>query len=680
MPATWFFKSRGPSTEDDYTWSSPSDGSSDDAHEILTRGYDGHPGYSLVDDESAAAALYDDGHGRLVLIVTGLIPPERPADRRGRPIRVTLLGTAALADAPSCRDLVGVTVAALRGELAADLPISFGTSASGGGFAISAGQWTAAVAQAAARLSELADDSVEPGLSVLFPDTPGDRAHVAAKLAALYLQHGLAPVAGRVVVLRTDLLGLQQIGVLRPWRSLSPAADRRIDLKAPSAPGPGLPSLPGLPDVLGRVGKVVEKTLRDPTRLLGCLGGLVVVGGVIAVAVVLATGGHPAPPLRHHAATSPAPGPPAASVIAWGSDTAGDLGDAGTAVPGRPVVVDLPVRAALTAAAAGAQDTLALTSAGQILAWGGNTHGQLGDGSTDGAARPVTVALPGHARARAVAAGCWHSLAVSTGGQVYAWGDNAAGQTGKSPKSTHQNSEPVQVNLPGDATATAVAAGCADSLALTTGGRVLAWGSDARGQLGNGQGHPSRRPVAVKMPRGVKVSQISAGCLFNLALSTTGQVYAWGDDHHGQLGAGHGFADSNVPVPVRGAVHVTAISAGCTHSLALTASGTVLAWGSGAHGDLGDGANASADAPRAVRLPGQKVTQVCAGSDFSLALTSGGSVLAWGSGASNQLGNGGSADSAVPVPAHLNSAIIAVLAAGPDAQHTVAIPRPPSTA
>ena len=176
---------------------------------------------------------------------------------------------------------------------------------------------------------------------------------------------------------------------------------------------------------------------------------------------------------------------------------------------------------------------------------------------------------------------------------------------------------PVNVSLPAGTKVTAVAAGALHSLALTSTGAVFAWGFNTDGELGDGGTANSDVPVKVKLPAGTKVTAIAAGGYYSLALTSTGAVFAWGYNADGELGDG-GTANSDVPVKVKlpAGTKVTAIAAGGSlygvgvyiagpgHSLALTSSGAVFAWGYNADGELGDGGTANSDVPVKVKLPG----------------------------------------------------------------------------
>ena len=203
----------------------------------------------------------------------------------------------------------------------------------------------------------------------------------------------------------------------------------------------------------------------------------------------------------------------------------------------------------------------------------------------------------------AVAGGLYHDLALSSAGAVFAWGWNIAGQLCSG--STNGSDFPVKVRPLDGTKVTAVAACAGHSLAVTSTGTVLAWGLGSEGQLGNGGTGSSDVPVNVSLPAGTKVTAVAVGALHSLALTSTGAVFAWGYNTDGELGDG-GTANSHVPVKVKlpAGTKVTAIAAGELHSLAVTSTGTVLAWGGNNFGQLGDGSYKGSEVPVKVNLQG----------------------------------------------------------------------------
>jgi alpha-tubulin suppressor-like RCC1 family protein len=323
------------------------------------------------------------------------------------------------------------------------------------------------------------------------------------------------------------------------------------------------------------------------------------------------------------------------ALYAWGANDDGELGNGDTGVSHLPGQVRLP--SGVSAIAAGERHSLAIGLDGTVYAWGANYYGELGNTTTpDKTAVPVPVQLPAGATATAVAAGQDDSLALASDGAVYAWGEGFSGQLGNGSAgngSTMDGAGPTRVQFPAGASPTAIASGGLHSLALASDGTAYAWGANFDGELGTGGTVSSHVPVPVQFPAGVTPTAISAGQYHNLALGSDGALYAWGDNTWGQLGNGgekvNGCTCSAVPTPVHLPTGVTAtvISAGYDYSLALGSNGNVYAWG----GASENGHPESTPVPVQVQLPtGVNVSTVVAGGSFSLALGSDGTVYAWG--------------------------------------------------
>ncbi len=368
----------------------------------------------------------------------------------------------------------------------------------------------------------------------------------------------------------------------------------------------------------------------------------------------------------------------ASKALGWGYDFYGQLGDGnsggGTSVPVR---VKLPKGIQLTSVTAGLSHTLAVTSTGSLLAWGDNAFGALGDhDAVPQSDVPIKVKLTKGTKVTAVSAGQHDSVALTSSGSLLAWGENSRGQLGNG-HSGGAKTVPVKVKLPRGAKVTAVSTGRDHTLAVTSTGAVLAWGYNLNGELGDGKIKNRDVPVKVKLPRHTKAVAVAAGCDHSLALTSAGRVLAWGLNLDGELGDGQMNDGSHVPVKVKLPRHtkVVALAAGCDHSLALTSSGAVLAWGYGHSGQLGNGLDNSEDVPVKVQLPtGTKATAI-GGIEFSsAALTSKGAVLTWGDDSDGQLGVGGMNPSSMPVQVQLPAGIRASkLGTGPNADDMLAL-------
>ena len=359
------------------------------------------------------------------------------------------------------------------------------------------------------------------------------------------------------------------------------------------------------------------------------------------------------------------------SAWTWGDNSGGQLGNGSTTNSSLPVAVSLPLGTTVTAIAGGDSHSLALTTTGQVLAWGSNYYGQLGNGTTTNSNAPVLVTLPSGTTVTAIAAGANHSLALTSTGQVLAWGWNAFGQLGNG--TTVDSRTPVAVSQ--IVAFTAIAGGADHSLALTSTGQVAAWGYNRDGELGNNSNTDSSVPVLAGLPSGITATALAGGGQHSLALTSAGQVLAWGNNQYGQLGNGTTTSGSTpVQVTLPSGTTVTAVAAGYGHSLAVTSTRQVMAWGYNKYGQVGNGTANNSSVPVLVSLPsGTTVSAIAAGDFHSLALLSTGQVLAWGSSAYGQLGNGTITNSSIPVAVSAFPAAVAIAAGG---RHSLAIQLP----
>lgn len=307
---------------------------------------------------------------------------------------------------------------------------------------------------------------------------------------------------------------------------------------------------------------------------------------------------------------------------------------------------------------------------GSVKVWGyGSTPTSL-DGRHAGlgsdAPIPTHTAfdIPGLRNVVDLAAGT-AAYAVLANGQVVSWGINARGELGNTsrpevevlarasgsrntPSPVLDLTEAVQVAATGD-----------HALALTRGGTVWAWGHNNEGQLGIGDmpviNFRTRSPSAMNflpfpmtIPGLTGVTAIAAGASHSLALLKDGTVRAWGMNRWGQVGDGT-TVGRNAPVPVPGVRNAVAIGAGTRNSAALLADGTVMTWGFGT-GFLGrPGFKPDAAHPTPALVPGVGgIRAIAAGLHFMLALTQKDTVVSWGTEIYGEIGHRGSLPAAVP--------------------------------
>ena len=271
----------------------------------------------------------------------------------------------------------------------------------------------------------------------------------------------------------------------------------------------------------------------------------------------------------------------------------------GTYVPAASATTDVVL-------ATGLHHSLVLNYDGRILAFGDNSYGQLGDGTTVSRSMPTELTYP--TDVVSVSAGSWYSLAVTSDGSVYSWGRNLYGQLGTG--DTRNSSLPMVVE--GLPPIVAVSAGAHHALALSADGAVYAWGRNTEFQIGNFEsesildldgttlGTRVLTPVLV-CPSGAVA--VAAGGDFSMYLTRGGSVFAFGDNRSGQLGDGTRISHAK-PALVEEIEDVVAIAAGADHALAVVSarteaggiSRTVYGWGSDSAGQLGQGRMPSSDA------------------------------------------------------------------------------------
>lgn len=304
-----------------------------------------------------------------------------------------------------------------------------------------------------------------------------------------------------------------------------------------------------------------------------------------------------------------------------------------------------------------------------VSAWGDNSNGQLGDGTTTGQHAPAHIT--GLDNVRKVEAGSGHIVALCHDGTAYAWGRNAFGQVGDG--TTGNTDKPSQVKLDG---ITDIAPGGGHTLLLREDGTVWGCGAGFFGMLGpdNMRVHPV--PVKVEAPEGI-VALVSGGSQ-GLALLEDGTVWSWGRDDVGQLGdgdehgtragiviqahAGREYPVRPVPAQVLGLQDVTFVAAGGGHSLAVTKDGALYGWGSNDRGQVGDGTQEHRYSPTKANVSG--VRAAAGAYHHTVVLLEDGTLRAFGINDRGQLGDGTTTNSTAPVEVAGLRDVVQVVATG----------------
>ncbi len=280
---------------------------------------------------------------------------------------------------------------------------------------------------------------------------------------------------------------------------------------------------------------------------------------------------------------------------------------------------------------AGALHTCLLTTLGTVMCWGRNSNGQLGDGTTADKYNPVPVTLPG--AATSVSAGGSHTCALLVSGAVYCWGLGSSGQLGSNGVATQPS--PVAVSGLGSGVV-AITAGGAHTCAIKTGGVAVCWGLNSSSQLGNGKVASASVPVAVSS-LDAGVTAIAAGGAHTCAIAFDGMTLCWGANSAGQLGIGSVAAKSEPELVPGLAQPAASMAAASGHTCAVKADGTLWCWGryNAANGYLKSLANSLVP----IKLS-SGVASVAVGSNNTCALMLNGSVVCRGHNGHGELGIG----------------------------------------
>lgn len=322
----------------------------------------------------------------------------------------------------------------------------------------------------------------------------------------------------------------------------------------------------------------------------------------------------------------------------WGGNGSGQSGNGTFGDKSNPVRIGSATNWQILVASLWGYHNVALQNDESLWAWGGNSNGQLGDGTTHGKNSPARA---GTTTWRSVAAGASHTTAVQGDGTLWAWGDNAYGQLGDG--TITDRTSPIQIGFATNWQS--MAAGNLHNVAIRMDGTLWAWGYNSFGQLGDGTAGSKSSPV--RIGTATNWQSVAAGSHHTVAAKTDGTLWSWGLNQNGQLGDG---TTSNIygPVQIGTATNWQSVTAGSDHTVAVKTDGTLWAWGENGSGQLGDGTATNRYSPVQIGTATNWLL-VDGGMHHTIAITTAGTLWAWGWNGSGQLGDGTSVNKASPV-------------------------------
>jgi alpha-tubulin suppressor-like RCC1 family protein len=311
-----------------------------------------------------------------------------------------------------------------------------------------------------------------------------------------------------------------------------------------------------------------------------------------------------------------------------------------------PALADRPAHGlSFRQVSAGRFHTCGVTSGHLAYCWGQNFNGELGDGTTRND-RLTPVAVAGGLRFREVRAGNQHTCGVTTENVAYCWGSNLRGQLGDGTTTDR----PIPVAVAGGLRFREVSASVM-TCGVTTRSVAYCWGANGAGMLGDGTTIDRLTPVAVA--GGLRFRQLSttAASVHTCGVTTGDLAYCWGFNRNGQLGDGT-TTDRSTPVAVAGGLQFRQVSAGGDHTCGVARGNIAYCWGDNQSGQLGDGTTieypGSRPTPVAV-AGGLRFREVTVGDSHTCGVATGKVAYCWGNDFNFQLGTPTPGDGLTPV-------------------------------
>lgn len=335
------------------------------------------------------------------------------------------------------------------------------------------------------------------------------------------------------------------------------------------------------------------------------------------------------------------------NVISWGYNGYGQLGDGSSTQ--KQTVSNVVGVSNVTHISAGLFHSIFITSEGTAYGCGRNVRGQLGDSTLTDKYIPTRLRfLPKVVKS---AGGGEHSLFIAEDSTVYGTGLNNSGQLGDGTNFNRM----VPVKIPNLSGIVQVACGAEFSLFLKSDGTVWATGHNSYGQLGDGTNKSKLTPVQI--PNLQNIVHISAGEWHSLFVKSDGTVWSCGRNNFGQLGIGQPLQNTNsIPTQIADLSNILIAEAGGIHSLFVANDGRTFACGLNSgdnnNGQLGDGTTVDKSIPVEIAFPkiNEKIIYAEAAREHTLLVTNSGNI--WGFGRNNygQIGVGSYTTTNLNVP------------------------------
>lgn len=315
---------------------------------------------------------------------------------------------------------------------------------------------------------------------------------------------------------------------------------------------------------------------------------------------------------------------------AWGYNSLGTLGDGSTISENSPIQIGIATD--WQKIAGGYNHSVAIKNDGTLWAWGWNYYGQLGDGTNIDKLVPTQIGI--ESNWSSVDAGSFSTIAIKTDGTMWAWGYNQIDGILGIGNNIDKN---IPTQIGSDTDWQTISIGNSHAVAIKSNGTLWAWGNNAQGALGDGT-TVLYRNIPTNIGVGSNWQSIAVGFLFTLAIKSDGTLWSWGVNSSGQLGDGTTI-NKNIPIQIGTNNNWQAVSAGSGQSVALKVDKSLYTWGLNDNGQLGDGTIVDKNTPTQIGSL-TNWQNIAAGWYHTLALKTDLTLLSCGYNSDGQLGIG----------------------------------------
>ncbi|KAJ1280488.1 hypothetical protein BS78_04G236400 [Paspalum vaginatum] len=350
-------------------------------------------------------------------------------------------------------------------------------------------------------------------------------------------------------------------------------------------------------------------------------------------------------------------------IFVWGDVPHGmlDYGHESAAIISLPRLLKSSQNLDVQSIACGEKHTAIVTKQGQVFSWGEESSGRLGHKTSDSVSHPKIIDSLASTPVKTIAFGAKYTCAVSVSGELYEWGEGIHSlglwndQCPRSPWFPHKligTSDGISVSK--------IACGQWHTGIISSTGQLFTYGDGTFGVLGHGDTQSFAQPKEVESLRGLRAKSVACGPWHTAAIVETsgtlksnapgGKLFTWGDAGGGKLGHTDKISKL-VPTRVESLVDCdfTQVSCGMSLTVVLTITGVVFTIGSKEHGQLGDPRSETTSICMVEGpLKTEFVKDISCGTSHVAVLTMNGKVFTWGKGTEGQLGLGDYVDKSSP--------------------------------